>query len=398
METSKPLLKDKNAEDVDVHLYRSMIGSLMYLTSLRPDIMFLVYACARFLVTPKVEHLHAVKRIFRYLKGQPKSGLWYPKDSPFDLEAYTDSDYADLTVIKEWEDRMERAATTTSSLEAEQDSGNINRTQSMATPNESFPHGTDSGSGPRDTENEAVRLMMFLISLTGEEKTWLDELNEGTIETWDELRTAYISRFCPPALFDRLLREIQALSQHENESLTNAWLRMKEMLKNFHGHNLSKAGGIFLYKTQNQAYQLLENKVAVILTQKVMARVDAMTMKMDHQYKEFQSRSGPNPDHNDDDIPIIDAIDEILEEDFDALLDDGSKILHFIKGTILKEKLFAEFDEFMAMTADENFVSEFDTEEERRYGISAPRLHKKTCILNSRYGVSQFLHMPYPAG
>ncbi|GKA44154.1 hypothetical protein Tco_0736878 [Tanacetum coccineum] len=55
----------------------------------------------------------------------------------------------DETVIKEWEDRMERAATTASSLEAEQDSGNINRTQSMATLNESFPQGTDSGSGPR---------------------------------------------------------------------------------------------------------------------------------------------------------------------------------------------------------------------------------------------------------
>ncbi|GJX97878.1 reverse transcriptase domain-containing protein [Tanacetum coccineum] len=60
----------------------------------------------------------------------------------------------------------------------------------------------------KDTENEAVRLMMFPLSLTGEAKTWLDELNEGTIETWDELRTAFISRFFPPALFDRLLGEI----------------------------------------------------------------------------------------------------------------------------------------------------------------------------------------------
>nr|GEZ94943.1 uncharacterized mitochondrial protein AtMg00810-like [Tanacetum cinerariifolium] len=76
METSKPLMKDKNAEDVDVHLYRSMIGSLMYLTSSRPDIMFVVCACARFQVTPKVSHLYAVKKIFRYLKGQPKLGLW----------------------------------------------------------------------------------------------------------------------------------------------------------------------------------------------------------------------------------------------------------------------------------------------------------------------------------
>nr|GEU70674.1 putative ribonuclease H-like domain-containing protein [Tanacetum cinerariifolium] len=99
METSNPLLKDENAEDVDVHLYRSMIGSLMYLTSSRPDIMFAVCACARFQVTPKVSHLHAVKRIFRYLKGQSKLGLWYPKDSPFDLEAYTNSDYAGQTRV-----------------------------------------------------------------------------------------------------------------------------------------------------------------------------------------------------------------------------------------------------------------------------------------------------------
>ncbi|GJU04343.1 hypothetical protein Tco_1114681 [Tanacetum coccineum] len=94
METSKPLLKDTEAEDVDVHLYRSMIGSMMYLTVSRPDIMFVVCACAKFQDTPKVSHLHDVKRIFRYLKGQPKLGLWYPKDSPFDLEAYSDSDYA----------------------------------------------------------------------------------------------------------------------------------------------------------------------------------------------------------------------------------------------------------------------------------------------------------------
>ncbi|GJX91058.1 putative reverse transcriptase, RNA-dependent DNA polymerase [Tanacetum coccineum] len=74
METSKPLLKDAKAEDVDVHLYRLMIGSLMYLTSLRPDII--------------------------YLKGQPKLGLWYPKDSPFDLEAYSNSDYAGASLDK----------------------------------------------------------------------------------------------------------------------------------------------------------------------------------------------------------------------------------------------------------------------------------------------------------
>ncbi|GJR87630.1 putative ribonuclease H-like domain-containing protein [Tanacetum coccineum] len=94
MEPNKALIKDEEADSVDVHLYRSMIGSLMYLTASRPDIMFAVCACARFQVTPKMSHLHAVKRIFRYLKGQPKLGLWYPRDSPFDLEAFSDSDYA----------------------------------------------------------------------------------------------------------------------------------------------------------------------------------------------------------------------------------------------------------------------------------------------------------------
>ncbi|GJW53964.1 putative ribonuclease H-like domain-containing protein [Tanacetum coccineum] len=79
METSKPLIKDENAEDINVHLYRfnvhlyrSMIGSLMYLTSLRPDVI--------------------------YLKGQPKLGHWYPKDPPFDLKAYSDSDYDDASL------------------------------------------------------------------------------------------------------------------------------------------------------------------------------------------------------------------------------------------------------------------------------------------------------------
>ncbi|GKA92441.1 putative ribonuclease H-like domain-containing protein [Tanacetum coccineum] len=94
METNKALTKDEDGEDVDIHLYRSMIGSLMYLTSSRPDIMFSVCACSRFQVQPKVSHLNAVKRIFRYLKGRPKLGLSYLKDSPFILEAFSDSDYA----------------------------------------------------------------------------------------------------------------------------------------------------------------------------------------------------------------------------------------------------------------------------------------------------------------
>nr|GEW06613.1 hypothetical protein [Tanacetum cinerariifolium] len=100
IDTEKPLLKDPDGEDVDVHTYISMIGSLMCLTSSRPDIMFVVCTCDHFQVTPKASHLHAVKRIFRYLKGKPHLGLWYLKDSPFDLVAYSDSDYPGASLVR----------------------------------------------------------------------------------------------------------------------------------------------------------------------------------------------------------------------------------------------------------------------------------------------------------
>nr|GEX22881.1 putative ribonuclease H-like domain-containing protein [Tanacetum cinerariifolium] len=93
MDKKNPWGKEGTRKDVDLHLYRSIIGSLMYLIASRPYIMFAVCACARHQVTPKECHLHVVKRIFRYLKGHPKLGLWYPKESPFDLVAYLDSDY-----------------------------------------------------------------------------------------------------------------------------------------------------------------------------------------------------------------------------------------------------------------------------------------------------------------
>nr|GEW89114.1 retrovirus-related Pol polyprotein from transposon TNT 1-94 [Tanacetum cinerariifolium] len=82
IETKKPLVKDKEAANVDVHLYRSMISSLMYLTASRPDIMYAVCACFRFQVTPKTSHLQALKRIFRYLKDQPKLGFGILESQP----------------------------------------------------------------------------------------------------------------------------------------------------------------------------------------------------------------------------------------------------------------------------------------------------------------------------
>ncbi|KAK9073378.1 hypothetical protein SSX86_007702 [Deinandra increscens subsp. villosa] len=98
--TSHKLNSDLSGKPVDVHLYRAMIGSLLYLTASRPDIMFSVCLCARYHYQPKESHMLAVKRIFRYLKGQPKLGLWYPKNSDFSFKAYTDSDYAGCNLDK----------------------------------------------------------------------------------------------------------------------------------------------------------------------------------------------------------------------------------------------------------------------------------------------------------
>nr|GFA93630.1 hypothetical protein [Tanacetum cinerariifolium] len=85
---------DLVGKPVDHTDYRSMIGSLMYVTSSRPDIMFATCMCARYQANPNEHHVSAVKRIFCYLKGTINLGLWYPKDSGFDLTAYSDAYHA----------------------------------------------------------------------------------------------------------------------------------------------------------------------------------------------------------------------------------------------------------------------------------------------------------------
>ncbi|GJZ93334.1 reverse transcriptase domain-containing protein [Tanacetum coccineum] len=134
-----------------------------------------------------------------------------------------------------------------------------------------------------ETQSEAVKLLIFPYSLSDKAKTWFNELNEESITSWEQMRKAFINRFFPPSLFNRLLLEIRNFSQLVCESLTEAWLRLKSMLQKCHGHGLTKgaiiqifyhgldeptqaildvtAGGIFLYKTPNQAFQFLNDKV-----------------------------------------------------------------------------------------------------------------------------------------
>ncbi|GJZ42927.1 reverse transcriptase domain-containing protein [Tanacetum coccineum] len=134
-----------------------------------------------------------------------------------------------------------------------------------------------------ETQSEAVKLLIFPFSLCDEAKTWFNELNEESIISWKQMRRVFINRFFPPSLFNRFLLEIRNFSQNICESLTEAWLRLKSMLQKCHRHGLTKgaiiqvfyhgldeftqaildktAGGIFLYKSPNQAFQFLDDKV-----------------------------------------------------------------------------------------------------------------------------------------
>ncbi|GJX75012.1 hypothetical protein Tco_0313607 [Tanacetum coccineum] len=94
MEINDKLDIDKNGTLVDAMKYRSMIGVLMYLTSSRPNIVHATSLCARYQAQPTEKHLKEVKRIFCYLQGTVNMGLWYMKDSCFELTGFSDADYA----------------------------------------------------------------------------------------------------------------------------------------------------------------------------------------------------------------------------------------------------------------------------------------------------------------
>nr|GEX22100.1 retrovirus-related Pol polyprotein from transposon TNT 1-94 [Tanacetum cinerariifolium] len=94
MEIKDKLDLDQNGTPVDAMKYRSMIGALMYLTSSRPNIIHATCLCARYQAKPTEKHLKEVKRIFRYLRGTVNTGLWYTKDSVFELTRFSDADYA----------------------------------------------------------------------------------------------------------------------------------------------------------------------------------------------------------------------------------------------------------------------------------------------------------------
>nr|GEZ30169.1 uncharacterized mitochondrial protein AtMg00810-like [Tanacetum cinerariifolium] len=93
VEKSK-LNEDKEGKSVDPSHYRGMIGTLLYLIASKPDLQFAICMCARYQARPIEKHVHAVKRIFQYLRGTVHRGQWYSKDSSVALTAFADADHA----------------------------------------------------------------------------------------------------------------------------------------------------------------------------------------------------------------------------------------------------------------------------------------------------------------
>ncbi|GJY00535.1 reverse transcriptase domain-containing protein [Tanacetum coccineum] len=178
-----------------------------------------------------------------------------------------------------------------------------------------------------ETQSEAVKLLIFPFSLCDKAKTWFNELNEESITSWEQMRRDFINRFFPPSLFNRLLLEIRSFSQLICESLTDAWLRLKSMLRKCHGHGLTKGaiiqifyhgldeptqaildittGGIFLYKSPNQLFQFLEDKVLFKLDWPIKS-------KNEHHRKSVSFADGSN---NGDNSRLMEKLEALTNDD-----------------------------------------------------------------------------------
>ncbi|GJW94328.1 reverse transcriptase domain-containing protein [Tanacetum coccineum] len=170
-----------------------------------------------------------------------------------------------------------------------------------------------------ETQSEAVKLLIFPYSLSDKAKTWFNELNEESITSWEQMRKVFINRFFPPSLFNRLLLEIKNFSQLVCESLTDAWLRLKNMLRKCHGHGLTKgaiiqifyhgleeptqrilditARGIFLHKIPNQAFQYLEDKVLFEHDWTIKSKNEHHRKSVSSRYRAMQFSDGFGKEH-----------------------------------------------------------------------------------------------------
>nr|GEX44496.1 reverse transcriptase domain-containing protein [Tanacetum cinerariifolium] len=181
-----------------------------------------------------------------------------------------------------------------------------------------------------DTNMDAIKLKLLPSSLAGEAKIWFNELSPDVISIWEEMRQAFVSRFFPPTMFDRLMGEIRGFTQQQHKSLVDAWLHEPTQA-------ILSAGGIFLYKTSNEVHQLLEDRVLLKLDwskvnnakplRKIVAfakgdensplleKMEALMPRIDSQFKEIRGDmkemrdgcnkcEGPHPSSDCNDKPM----------------------------------------------------------------------------------------------
>ncbi|GJW20587.1 reverse transcriptase domain-containing protein [Tanacetum coccineum] len=130
-----------------------------------------------------------------------------------------------------------------------------------------------------ETHSEAVKLLIFPLSLCDEVKFWFNELNEESITSWEQMRKAFINIFFPPSLFNCLLLEVRNFSQLVCESLTDAWLRLKSMLRKCHGNGLTKGAIIQIF------YHNLDEP-----TQGILDAMDSQVISLNEELEDMREK------------------------------------------------------------------------------------------------------------
>nr|GEU53380.1 reverse transcriptase domain-containing protein [Tanacetum cinerariifolium] len=201
---------------------------------------------------------------------------------------------------------------------------------------------------------DAIKLKLFASSLFEDAKVWFNELSPDVITTWEEMRQAFISRFFSPAMFDQLMGEVQGFAQHPYESFVDAWLRIKDLLRSYHRHGLGRgiiiqifyhgldeaiqaildAEGIVLYKTPNEAHQLLKERVLLKLDWR--CEMDA-TVVEDHTHRQSVMTKPWKDPKEKPTMPMEDIEEADIEE----------------TTTINEASLDKEFEEFTAFDVEE---------------------------------------------
>nr|GEU40077.1 reverse transcriptase domain-containing protein [Tanacetum cinerariifolium] len=256
MEPNKALIKDAEAEDVDVHLYRSMIGLLMYLIASMPGIIFAVCAYATFQVTPKTSHLHSMLLLLAAVDRR-SNRMRIPNIVKPEIRTIVE-------IIPMADRTMEEL------LQAPTE-GNFKRMTATLK--------------YKDVSNDAIKLMLFPYSLEDRARIWYEKEPPNLILTWDDLVNKFVNQFFPPSKTTQLKNEISRFTQRFEETFSEAWDRFEELLRACPHHEFleltqidtfynglteqdqdslnATAGGNLLNKTTREALQIIENKSKV---------------------------------------------------------------------------------------------------------------------------------------